>query len=194
MLLSILIPTLPERSRAFNTLMDHLLQQQRELPYKLQDQVEIVALLDQGKRVIGCKRNDLQMIALGDMIVFIDDDDDVSDDYLKVILDVLQTEHPDIISFEAMVTIDGGESMKCIYSSSFEKDKNALDHYERLPNHLCPVRASLAPRFLEVSFGEDSHYARELKHRNLREVHLNQVLYYYRYDRHTSRSFRNAIQ
>ena len=186
MLLSVLIPTLPERSLLLAELYQSLARQRDRLIQK--DHVEIIVLMDQGQRSIGRKRNDLKHIASGEYIVFVDDDDAVSEDYLEVILEGIRLHHPDVLTFHSLVTINGGDPKECVYSSRFTKDDDKPDHYERLPNHLCPVRAVIAPDFADINFGEDALYAITLLPRLTSDAHISEVLYHYRYISSTSRS------
>lgn len=188
MILSVLIPTLPERRLLFNDVHETLLNQRQALPQR--DSIEIVSLMDQGQRSIGMKRNELKHLAKGDYIVFVDDDDAISDNYLEAITESILLYSTDVVTFHALVTLNGSDPKTCIYSSAYECDANMATHYERLPNHLCPVRANIAPDFHDISFGEDAQYARDLKPKLVSDAHISKVLYYYRYSDTSSRSLR----
>ncbi len=187
MRLSILIPTLPQRKRFLDPLYDEL-ERQRKV---FEKEVEILVLLDQGQRSIGSKRNRLKELAIGEYIVFIDDDDWVSENYIEYILSAIKEYNTDVITFLANVVINGGSALPCVYSSRFKDDKNHSTHYERLPNHICPVRSSCSPHFHDLSFGEDTIYARDLKNNIASEVHIPYFLYYYKFSSETSESRRN---
>jgi len=188
MILSVLIPTLPERRLLFNDVHETLLKQRQALPQR--DSIEIVSLMDQGQRSIGKKRNELKHLAKGEYIVFVDDDDAVAESYLEAITEGILRYSSDVVTFHALVTLNGSDPKTCIYSSAYECDANLPTHYERLPNHLCPVRAKIAPDFRDISFGEDAQYARDLKPKIASDAHIAEVLYYYRYSNSTSRSLR----
>ncbi len=89
-LLSVLITSLPERLEA------HLLPLWRKLTAQAAatgapTQVELVSLLDNRTRTIGEKREDLVQIARGLYVAFVDDDDDISPDYLPQLLAAIAT-------------------------------------------------------------------------------------------------------
>ena len=80
--LSILVPTVPNRIDTFYlTLIKELLKQCNN-----RDDIEILGLFDNKKRSIGSKRQDLLNMANGEYLVFIDDDDDISPDYINDIM------------------------------------------------------------------------------------------------------------
>ena len=83
--LSILIPTIPSRiSTFFPTLTNKLLRQ-----CKNRNDIEILGFFDNKKRSIGMKRQGLLDLIKGEYFVFIDDDDDISEDYIDEIFKAL---------------------------------------------------------------------------------------------------------
>ncbi len=85
MSISILIPTLPARRDNFAMLLHHLQEQIRN--NKAEHRVEILFdATPQGKITIGEKRQRLIERARMDYVVFIDDDDWVSHDYIESVL------------------------------------------------------------------------------------------------------------
>ena len=87
------------------------------------DDVEVLTLMDNKKIMLGEKRNILIKIAAGNYITFVDDDDNVSDDYVETLLEGIKT-NCDVITFTVNVSIDGGEYKPCYYSKTFLKDYN----------------------------------------------------------------------
>ena len=57
---------------------------------KFQDKVELLVLIDNKKRTLGAKRNEMIGLAKGEYVVFIDDDDLVSEDYVESILEAIK--------------------------------------------------------------------------------------------------------
>ena len=51
--------------------------------------MEIIGLFDNKKRSVGEKRQDLLNLAKGQYLVFIDDDDRISDDYISSIIQAM---------------------------------------------------------------------------------------------------------
>jgi glycosyltransferase involved in cell wall biosynthesis len=95
MKLTIAIPTIFERENKFNYLYNKL-HGQAEL-YK--NEVEIIFLRDNKEISIGQKRQKLLEKANGDFVVMIDDDDDISENYIQSIIDAICPEI-DCIGFE----------------------------------------------------------------------------------------------
>jgi hypothetical protein len=62
-------------------------------------QCEVLCNVDSGENSSGKKRNELTAAASGEYIAFVDDDDDVSDDYVKSICDAVIKSRPDVVSF-----------------------------------------------------------------------------------------------
>ena len=89
-LLSVLIPSLTSRSEYLHRITSLLTRQINA--YKLQKEVEILTLIDIREATTGFKRNTLLNKSKGKFIVFVDDDDLVSDDYLKLICDLIRGE------------------------------------------------------------------------------------------------------
>ena len=98
--LSILIPTLPERAHHLANLMAILTPQ-------LTDQVEV--LIDDRPRGVttGEKRNDLYAKAKGIYSVSIDDDDWIAHDYIENVLEHAKCGR-DCITYKGWMTTNGG--------------------------------------------------------------------------------------
>ncbi len=77
--LSILIPTVPRRKESLDRLLSVLYSQ-------LKDEVELIVMLDNKKRTLGYKRREMMTLAQGEYVVFIDDDDDITTDYVSTLL------------------------------------------------------------------------------------------------------------
>jgi hypothetical protein len=72
--------------------------------------VELIILGDNKKITVGKKRDRLIQMAQGEFVVLIDDDDDVSEDYIKTVCNIIE-KHPniDVISHAQKAIIDGDE-------------------------------------------------------------------------------------
>lgn len=191
--LSILVCSVHTRRSTFlPKILDQLYGQFEALPKAEQARVEIVTLIDNKQIMLGEKRNLLVDLAQGNYVVFVDDDDEVADDYVKTLLKATGTE-ADVITFFAEVTLDGGEAKICRYSTQYRRDRNTATEYHRIPNHICCVRRELAQKssFPNIAYGEDSRYAKVLL-RHLRTEHqIPRVLYHYRYDAETTETQRH---
>ena len=175
MILSILICSLPERMSRSGLLIEKLQKQVEGLP------VEILYLGDNKSMTTGTKRNKLLMIARGQYVVFIDDDDDVVDDYVSTLVSAIKSSHNvDVIVFQVMYHCREYQR-PVYYSAMFGKDHNLPDRFLRIPNHLMCIRFDLAIRvdYPDLTFGEDSAYAKQLLPLIKTEHKINKVLYNY---------------
>jgi len=188
MKLSILICTLPEPFRASlqaQKLFHNLSNQAANKP------VQIAYLGDNKRMSVGMKRNLLMQIAEGERIVFVDDDDRISDNYVVKLLEYC--EYPeDCVSIGVEYTQNG--TNKKIYDFSFKKNINTRTKKGaiagRMPNHLCLWKRKVALRvqFSNISLGEDHNWAESqiMKGYSLRI--MPEILYFYDFDRHTTQT------
>ena len=178
--LSILICSLQNRSVIIKTLLDVLLPQ-------LNNDVEVLINSDGGERSTGKKRNELLDIATGDYIVFIDDDDVVSTNYVSLILEAIKTD-PDVIGMHLLMTTRGRNECRTYHSLKYrtwydepDPDRKGLKRYFRNPNHLNPVKRehAVATRFPEKNVGEDHDYSTRLLPLLNTEVYIEKPIYHY---------------
>jgi len=176
MKLSILICTVPSRVSDFlPKMINHLTKQATK-------GVEIIYLGDNRQRSVGQKRNDLLALAQGDYVTFVDDDDEVTDDYVVEILNAIRGK-ADVINFNLMCSVNGGEYKKVYYDASFRRDRDHPDRYERIPNHIMCVKRELALSvgFPLINVREDSDYAKRLRPLLRTQTFIEKVLYYYNF-------------
>jgi len=104
MLVSILIPTLLERSSTFQPKLESLYKQIKD--NNLEEKVEIIVMCDNRTMKLSEKRNTMQKLARGLYYAHIDDDDDLADDYCKKVVEHIEQlkvnhkEYPDIIGYD----------------------------------------------------------------------------------------------
>lgn len=147
--------------------------------------VEILQELDNREMSIGAKRNRLVARATGTFIAFIDDDDEVSDDYVQQICSAIERRpDADCIGFKGVITFRGSHPREFVHSLQY-KDYFSRNHtYYRPPYHLNPIRREIAARyaFPDVSYSEDIDWALRIRSdgalRN--EEFIEKVIYYYR--------------
>lgn len=187
--LSILIPTLRRRKLKFQKLLAKLEHQVEKK--QLGTQVEFVIAGDDGELTIGSKRNQLMNRARGHFIVFIDDDDDVHEDYVGLIVDALRS-HPDIdcLGMRGEMIFDSGDVCPFVYSNRYRAYRTVDGVMQRPPHHLNPIKRSIALQFPyeDVRAHEDSDVALRMAGRNVlkKEAMIKPVLYRY----YTRRSIR----
>lgn len=186
-LLSILIPTTPDREKVLYELLSELHNQIEKVGYD--SFVEILVETDNYEQSVGVKRQKLLERAKGKYVVFIDSDDKVSDDYLSEILQAASQE-PDVITFNGWVETNGAnrESFKISKDLPYITIQYAFGKREHLryPNHIVPVKREIALLigFRDMRFAEDFDYAKRLKESGLlkKEVYIQKDLYYYLYN------------
>jgi len=188
MILSVNICSTHNRYKTFlPRILDQLFGQWEKLPDAMKKEVEIVSLIDNRSMTVGEKRNRLTKVSKGQYIVFVDDDDRVSDDYLECLLTGTKA-GSDVITFVVSVSLNGGAAKPCYYSKTYGKDYNSDEAYFRLPNHIMCVKRSLAVMvpFKDVTFGEDADYSIRLKPYIKSEHKIEKTLYYYDWDVQTT--------
>ena len=97
--LSILICSLNCRKK----LLDELLYVLEKQIHNNDTSVELILNIDDGKKTIGQKRNELIHKANGKYSCFVDDDDMVTDDYISRILTAIQRYNPDCCGIEGYI-------------------------------------------------------------------------------------------
>ena len=107
MLISILIPTISERSEQFKKLQDNLYTQIQH--NNLETKVEIISICDNRTVPLSSKRNTLQKLSKGKYFTHMDDDDELSKDYCKTVVNHIESleSYPDIISYNQLAKVSG---------------------------------------------------------------------------------------
>ena len=177
--LSVLIPSLSSRSHLLAELRKELNRQ-----IGLKSEIEVIVSTDDGTKTVGQKRNELIQSASGEYVVFIDDDDQISDNYLNEIMEALES-NPDCIGFLGYMTINGGSQKVFKLSKELEYGEDTY-YYYRPTNHLCTVKREIALKikFPEKDLGEDYDYAMRLKASGLlkKEIFIDKQIYHYRFN------------
>ena len=182
--LSILIPTLASRQEQCLTLVDSLLDQVEF--NDLVGQVEIITQYDSGEKSIGTKRNELIQKAKGEYVCFVDDDDNVSKDYVKLLMEGINL-GVDCCSLKGCITWDGKNPEIFEHSlrySEYKTTENPIK-YERFPNHLNCIKKSLVfdIKYPEISHGEDTDWATQVFKAGVlkTEHYIDSVIYHYKF-------------
>jgi len=177
--LSLLIPTLTKRTAFFKRLMDGYI-----LP-QVNGRTDVEVLFNYNEEMsIGAKRNEMLAQSAGEYIAFIDDDDRISMNYVKRLMQGI--EHGvDCCSLNGIITTNGREPKIFRHSIQFTSMYEENHVYYRPPNHLNCVRRELAIQcpFPDWQRSEDSNYCFQLRDKGLlkTEFVIPEVIYYYDY-------------
>lgn len=177
MRLSILILSIPSRAEYLSNILAILSAQKR-------DNVELLINSNEGS--VGKKRNQILKKATGDYVCFVDDDDEIADNYIELIMNALKS-NPTHCSLKGVYTFNGQTPEFFEHSNIYTEYKTTNNEikYERYPNHLNVIRRDLALKatFPDTDFGEDTNWATQLKVIGdlTNEAYIPEVLYYYKY-------------
>ena len=179
--LSILVATIPNRiNNYYLILMNNLIEQ-----VKSYDDVELISFFDNKKRTIGRKRNEMVNVAQGEYIVFIDDDDRISPDYVKEIMTALyENPNTDCVVFDVLSSTNGGlpvlSKYGIEYNFGYVQIENRLE-WRSLPTHIMVYKSEITKRygFGDVPSVEDTDFIirafRDIKE----QTRINKILYFY---------------
>lgn len=146
------------------------------------DQAEMLINADAGVKSIGQKRNELLAAAKGEYVVFIDDDDIISPDYLTRIFKGISAQ-VDHIGISMTYQEDGGpESMvRCSMLHDTWGSENGV--YLRTAQHVCPIKREIAiqVKYPDSSFGEDKEYSLQVNKLIHNEHLIEEPIYFYKY-------------
>ena len=183
-ILSVLIPSVPSRRELAWKLFDKISGQAAVLPdVDGLCQVEVLLLLDNKMRTVGKKRGSLVRASRGDYVTFVDDDDDVSDDYVSLILQSTGR-NPDLIVFDSHVTINGIGPTLCQHGIAFENEQYRPEGFKRKPWHIHAWRGDYArvTPFPDLMYGEDWPWCESMLKTVTKHVKIDRPLYHYRFD------------
>lgn len=185
---SILICSLRQREEQLKKLLSVLSPQ-------LTSECEVVLNVDDKQKTVGKKRNELLDQSNGQYVAFVDDDDMVSPDYVSKILTAIQPE-PDCCGIEGIYYHSLVKQPQFIYHSiRYDRYYNQGNHYYRHPNHLNPVKLSIAKQagFKDINACEDGDYAIRVRPMLKTEEYIKGPIYYYYYDAEKSETCRNGF-
>lgn len=173
--ISILICHMPHRKM----LLERLL-----ACFSVQDCTDIEILIYESPLSVGSKRNWLLDHAKGDYVAFVDDDDIVSESYISLVMEGIN-KGVDCCSLMGEITFDGKNPELFEHSIKYKEYRTTTNKikYERFPNHLNAIKASIAKqfRFPEKNHGEDTDWATQIFKSGLikTEHYIPEILYYY---------------
>ena len=181
--LSILIPTTISRTDFHSRLLNEIEFQRRRLANY--DDIEVIMNIDNGEKSTGRKRNELIAQAKGDYVVGVDSDDQITDVYLKKLLDVCDSS-ADCGELRGLYFLNGKYDRPFIHSIKYTHWWQDANGYYRNPNHISCLRRELILDipFPDIYVGEDGKFSEALfaSGRMKKEYSMSETLYLY-YDR-----------
>jgi hypothetical protein len=175
--LSICILTLPDRLSHLHNLLTLLYKQ----PVHLLRQCEILIVADYKHYTIGEKRNQLLGSAKGEYITFVDDDDDITEDFLSEIF-IGINQGVDAIGIAGMYApvVGNHKPFKCSKDYKWEEKPDA---YYRSIQHICPIKTSIARlvKYPEINFTEDKIFSDRVQPYIKSNYVSEKIIYIYKY-------------
>jgi len=142
--------------------------------------VEHVIVLDNMTRSVGLKRQACLDAALGDYIMFCDDDDEITDETIPLILEAIRR-NPDVITFKQHATYNGKESEVVFGLNNVDGPFVAGGQTLRAPWHVCAWKRELVADclFPDINYGEDRIWSEQARRRVRTSCHIDRVLHRY---------------
>jgi glycosyltransferase involved in cell wall biosynthesis len=189
-LLSILILGIPERIQQLDRVIKNLEKQIQDNDAKVQ--VEILALIDNKARTVGSKRQALLNSAEGRFVAYLDDDDTISENYIKELITAIRANlNVDVVSFNQETRIDNDPPNIVYFGLQYNNTeyRPGIPVY-RKPFHMCAWNAKIAKSvsFKNISLTEDWTWIEELCKYAKTEHHIDKILHYYIYNSNTTTS------
>jgi glycosyltransferase involved in cell wall biosynthesis len=192
-ILSILIPTIPERVDLFTGLYNELNAQIHMMESTHPSLPTVEILVDpsvrflEGGPSIGLKRNNLVQRAKGQYVCFVDDDDAIAPNYIESLVRLCM-QGADIVTFQASVRMKSFWSLVDMRLSYKVNDQLNPDYTARRPPwHCCPVRTSFAKahKFKNLNNAEDFDWMQRVLGQCTTEIHTDKILFEYRHGDHS---------
>lgn len=192
--LTIGIPSIPERMTGnFLTLFNKISKQIGE-----KKDIEIISLIDNKIMSVGRKRNLLFSLAQGRYVCIIDDDDDITDNFIETLRSfITQDLDVDVICYNQEATINGEtwviktniNNNKVIPFDQLEKDRfgNPI-HCNRPPWHWCAWKTDFVKSysFGNINWGEDAVFVAQASIKAKTQLVIDKVLCKYKWDQQES--------
>lgn len=191
-ILSVLIPTTPDRVDMFSKLFTELFRQVTYMHTVHPTLGRIEILVDDSKRFldgglsIGKKRESLVQRAKGKYLCFCDSDDHIAPNYLETLVRLCQQDK-DVCTFKNLTRT---EFYWTIVDMSLEFDNEEANPdkiVKRTAWHVCPVRSLFAKMipFPDTSYGEDWDWMGRVLEMCSTEAKSNAVLHEYHHGKHS---------
>lgn len=192
-LLSILIPTIPERHERFTNLYNELMRQKTVFDtfHDTIGEVQVLVNSDirflDGGLSIGKKREALVQDAIGKYLCFLDDDEGVAPNYLESLMRLCMEDN-DIITFRAFVNLSNMWALVNMDLNNIENEQIHPDGIvNRPPWHTCPVKSHYAKSFPfpDLNNAEDFVWMESVLKCCHTQSHTDKILFSYQHGEHS---------
>lgn len=205
-ILSILMPTIPEREDVCALLSMYVGVQINaiETTHPMLGNIEL--LIDNSKSFlkgglsIGKKRESLVRRATGKYLCFLDDDEDISPNYIETLLRLCQHD-ADVITFRNLSRLDDYWMLVDMGLHYPNDGANPNFTVRRKPWHICPVKSEFAKLydFEDSNYSEDWTWMEKVLRHCTTEAKTQAVLHMYNHSKHKSEAdkitnhFKNVV-
>jgi glycosyltransferase involved in cell wall biosynthesis len=191
-ILSILIPTIPERGNMFTELFNKVHRQIEYMDTFHHTLGKIEVLIDDSPRFlegglsIGKKREALVKRAEGKYLCFLDDDEDIANNYVETLVRLCQRD-ADVCTFRNISKTDTYWMVVDMGLHYPNDQASPMFTVRRSPWHICPVRSYFAKlhKFEDKSYGEDYDWMRKVLEHCTTEAKSDAVIHEYRHGKHS---------
>lgn len=191
-MLSILICTIPERKKKFKKLYSNLC---RQIQYCRQVHPTLGAvelLANDSKRFIdgglsiGEKRQGALDLAISKYICYLDDDEDISPDYIETLLRLCH-EDKDVCTFRSLSKLSNNWALVDMRLGNPTEQINPNAITLRPPWHVCPVKREYAQlyKFTDSNYGEDWVWFEQVLKHCKTDAHTDKIIHSYQHGKHS---------
>lgn len=186
-ILSILTPSVPERSDKLSSLMIKLSHQTDYIHTHHWTLGRVEYLFDDSKKFtdgglsIGKKREALVKRASGKYLCFLDDDENVSPNYVETIVRLCQLDC-DVVTFRSIAKMDNYWSVIDMSLKNNEDEEATPDRIvRRKPWHINAIRSSFAKlyEFPDTNYSEDALWMKNVLYHLESEAHTDAIIHQY---------------
>ena len=184
-LLSILTPTLFERTGHYESLVKNIHNQIADC--NAQNIVQILCHTTERGISTGEKRNELLKNSLGKYVWQVDDDDEILPNAIKNILEAIKTDC-DVIGCNGYMTTNGANRVDWeirLNNPYCATIKDGKEMYLRFPNHITPMKRehAIKVKFPNKTLGEDYDWALELNNKGYLKTQtiIEESIYHYKF-------------
>lgn len=190
-ILSILIPSIPDRDEMLGSLLNNLIHQIQLINHNHPDLGDVEFIVDNaesylnGGPSIGRKRNSLLNRAKGKYLCFLDDDESISPDYVETLVRLCH-EDKDVVTFSNISKL-GNYWMVVHMGLGNENEQARPGVIKRKPWHICPVRTSYAQKysFSNSNYGEDWEWFEKVLSHCKTEANTVSIIHQYNHGKHS---------